>query len=85
MTDETPEQCEERWTNDILKNLKGKKIVDARYMTHDEADNSGFRRRPIILIFNDGTAIYPMMDDEGNDAGAIGTNIDSLSTIPVLR
>jgi hypothetical protein len=85
MTEETPEQCEERWIKDILKHLKGKKIVDARYMDYDEAQGSGFRRRPIILIFNDGTAIYPMMDDEGNDAGAIGTNIRTLQTIPVFR
>lgn len=64
----------------------GRKIVGARYMLPNEARNHGWHRRPLVLILDDGTAIYPSSDDEGNDAGAIfGAGKDgSDKSFPVL-
>jgi len=77
-------ELEQKWTNDIAALLVGKKITKVRYMTEAERDQIGWYGRPIVILLDDGTALYPSRDDEGNDAGAIFTNNDSLSTIPVF-
>ena len=78
-----------RWQKKIEKQLCGKKIVAVRYMTPQEAESSYWCYQPILLILDDGTAICPMSDDEGNEAGAIacmGENVQvELETIPVMR
>ena len=33
-------------------------------MDEQEAEDSGFDSRPIVLVLDDGFAIYPMQDDE---------------------
>ena len=73
------------WTQRVAEKLVGRKIVKVRYMDEQEAEDSGFDSRPIVLVLDDGFAIYPMQDDEGNDAGAIFTNITELSVIPTFR
>ena len=76
-----------RWQKKIEKQLCGKKIVAVRYMTPQEAESSYWNYQPILLILDDGTAICPMSDDEGNEAGSIacmGDNVE-VETIPVMR
>ena len=76
-----------RWHKKIEKQLCGKKIVAVRYMTPEEAESSYWTYQPILLILDDGTAICPMSDDEGNEAGSIacmGDNVE-VETIPVMR
>ena len=76
-----------RWQKKIEKQLCGKKIVAVRYMTPQEAESSYWCYPPILLILDDGTAICPMSDDEGNEAGSIacmGDNVE-VETIPVMR
>ena len=76
-----------RWHKKIAKQLCGKKIVAVRYMTPEEAESSYWNYQPILLILDDGTAICPMSDDEGNEAGSIacmGDNVE-VETIPVMR
>ena len=76
-----------RWQKKIEKQLCGKKIVAVRYMTPQEAESSYWPYQPILLILDDGTAICPMSDDEGNEAGSIacmGDNVE-VETIPVMR
>ena len=76
-----------RWHKKIEKQLCGKKIVAIRYMTPQEAESSGWYYQPILLILDDGTALCPMSDCEGNEAGAIaciGDNVE-VETIPVMR
>jgi len=51
--------------------LKGRKIVEVRYMTKKEADQWGWYNRPVVLFLDDKTFLVPMRDDEGNDGGAI--------------
>jgi len=53
------------------KLLVGRKIVDIRYMTEDEAEHMMWNKRPLCLILDDGSVIIPQMDDEGNDGGAM--------------
>lgn len=78
------DRVEKKWTRDIARALLGKTITKVEYMTEDEAKYNGWERRPIILRLNDGTFLFPSMDDEGNDGGAIFTTLDDLPVIPVL-
>ena len=76
-----------RWQKKIEKQLCGRTIVSVRYMTPSEAESSGWYYQPILLILDDGTALCPMSDCEGNEAGAIaciGDNVE-VETIPVMR
>ena len=72
------------WTQRVAEKLVGRKIVKVRYMDEQEAEDCGFESRPIVFILDDGNSIYPMHDDEGNDAGAMGTTFQKLPTIPVI-
>ena len=75
-----------RWQKKIEKQLCGRTIVSVRYMTPQEAESSGWYYQPILLILDDGTALCPMSDDEGNEASALCVlNNEELSTIPVMR
>ena len=80
-----------RWQKKIEKQLCGKKIVAVRYMTPQEAESSYWTYQPILLILDDGTAICPMSDDEGNESGSLsvfqGTSKTEpvMDTIPVMR
>ena len=77
-------KLEKKWTKQIDTALKGKTIAGVRYLTHKECEQSMWGRRPVMIIFTDGTYIIPMMDDEGNDGGSLETNIKGLSVIPVM-
>ncbi len=74
------------WEQKIAKQLVGRKIVEVRYMTPQESKESYWYYQPILLILDDGTALCPMSDDEGNESGAMAVlNNKNLSTIPVMR
>jgi hypothetical protein len=62
---------EKRFTDEAKKAFVGKTVANVRYMSETEANKTGFNRRAMIIEFDDGTYIFPSMDDEGNDAGAI--------------
>lgn len=66
-----PVQREAYWNEHARINLLGKKIVGVRYITQEEANNLGWNSRSLAIQLNDGTLIYPSMDDEGNNAGAL--------------
>ena len=75
------------WEEKISKQLVGRKIVEVRWMTKEEADDSYWDYQPVLLILDDGTALCPMSDDEGNESGAIacmGEKVE-VETIPVMR
>ena len=80
-----------RWHKKIEKQLCGKKIKSVRYMTPSEAESSGWYYQPLLIIFDDGSAICAMSDDESNNAGSIAVFQGScekepvLDTIPVMR
>jgi hypothetical protein len=61
--------------NDFLKLASelflGKRIVKIEYMSLKEARDFGWDKRPIVIMLEDGTEIYPQMDDEGNNGGVL--------------
>ena len=69
--------------NKKTKNLVGRKIVDARYLSKSEASEFGFYNRCIALLLDDGEWIFPSRDDEGNDAGALFSSVDKYE-FPVM-
>ena len=59
------------WNKRMTKALVGKKITSVRYMTSEEARESGWCKRPLLIQLNDGTVIIPLQDDEGNSGGSL--------------
>jgi hypothetical protein len=57
----------------IDTSIIGATIVDIRPMTKEEMNNEGWRKNeiPSCLVLSSGTILYPSMDTEGNDAGAL--------------
>jgi len=73
------------WTDIAKEVLLGRKIVDVRYMTDDEAEDLGWSYRPVVFHLDDGNLIFASCDAEGNDGGALFTNNKEHSVLPVLR
>lgn len=80
----TATTIEKNWTKVAKDQLLGKKIVGVRYLSEQEAEDLGWTSRSIVLTLDDGNMIYPSMDDEGNDAGALFTCNEKNPTIPVI-
>lgn len=76
---------QKKWEADISKFLKGKTIQSVRYMTENEKEEYMWHSRPLAIFFTDGSFIFPMADDEGNDGGALCTSSEELPVIPVMR
>jgi len=73
------------WNNFATEKLRGKTIVSARQMTKDEAEAIGFYSRPLVLWLSDGSYVFSMSDDEGNNGGALaGGKGDKEWTFPVI-
>lgn len=69
------------WTAEARKELQGKTITDAVYVTDPE-----FKTPILIILLDDGTQLYPMQDDEGNGPGALhGANGENFFILPTLR
>lgn len=77
-------KLENKWLKDIKKHLLGKKITAIEYISEAEAKQSDWYKRPIAIQLDNKEWIIPMMDDEGNDGGAMSTTFKELPTIPVL-
>lgn len=72
------------WEDAAKKLLVGRKIVGVRYMTDKEASSYAWFSKPIVLVLDNGVAIFPSKDDEGNDGGALFTTDDKIDGIPVV-
>lgn len=62
--------------------IVGSTVVDIRPMTQAEMNKEGWRKNeiPMVLVLSSGTILYPSMDTEGNDAGALfGLTSDGIS------
>tara|TARA_R100000458_G_scaffold12166_1_gene10006 strand:- start:2365 stop:2649 length:285 start_codon:yes stop_codon:yes gene_type:complete len=77
----TPERY---WTELITKHLVGRTIKKVEYISTEESDDLMWYKRPISILLDNGHWITPMMDDEGNEGGAMCTTIKELRTIPVI-
>jgi len=73
-----------QWAKEVAKHLVGKQIRSVRYMTNQEVKDASWYHAAIVIELDDKTLLYPMADDEGNDAGALGTNNNELQVIPVI-
>lgn len=59
------------WTDVATKLLKNRTIISVRYVTDEEITDSYFYKRGLQIVLDNGTILYPMQDDEGNDFGAV--------------
>lgn len=75
---------EQRWIKAASGLLRGKAVDNVRYMSDAERDELGWNSRAIVIVFRDGSHIFPSRDDEGNDAGALFTGSEALPVIPVI-
>ena len=75
---------EQYWTDKIAKKLIGRKITKVEYIGDDEMEENMWYKRPISILLDDGHWLTPLMDDEGNDGGAMCTTHKDLGTIPVI-
>ena len=69
----------------LQRMLLGQKVEEIRWLTKEEAEESGWYYQPIQITFTNGVMLAPMSDDEGNEAGAMATNITGIETIYVNR
>ena len=70
------------WQKKANKLLVGKKIVKVQWMNNEEIEEIGWSSKPVCMQLDDGTWIFPMMDDEGNDGGALA--VGESETLPVF-
>ncbi len=77
-----------RWEKTSTDALVGKKVTNVRYFADGEAKSWLWGKRPLVIEFDDGTLMFPMCDDEGNDGGTLfvspGKDLPSL-TIPTIN
>jgi hypothetical protein len=73
-----------KWEADIEPKLIGRRIVSCRYMTEKQMEGLGWNSKSLVITLEGGVKIFASADDEGNDAGALFTNIKGLETIPVI-
>ncbi len=62
---------QEYWDKEAQKVLKGKTIVEARYLNDEEMEMMGWNKRPLCFFLNDGTSCILSADDEGNEGGSL--------------
>jgi hypothetical protein len=61
----------QRWTEKANQVMRGHTIVNVRYLTDQEQEAFGWRSKSVVIQLDDDTLIFPSMDDEGNNAGAL--------------
>jgi len=67
----------------IKKILLNRKIVGVRYLDKNEVAGLSWNKSAVVLVLDNGVRIYPMSDNEGNDAGALAATFGfQLKTIP---
>lgn len=59
-----------QWAAGLIP-LVGRTIVGVRYLDVGEISRLGITHQPVCLQLDDGALLWPMADDEGNDAGAL--------------
>jgi hypothetical protein len=64
----------EKWNKVSQDVLKGRTIVDVRYLNDEEMGDIGWSSRPIVFFLDNGTYCTLSSDDEGNDGGVLFYN-----------
>ena len=78
------EKNEKAWEAKISEALVGRTITAVEYLSSAEANEAYWHQRPISIQLDNKIWITPTCDDEGNDGGAMHTNMKNLSIIPVM-
>jgi len=74
------------WQKEASKHLVGRTIKKVKWLDADSTYKLfGWDHQPCEIHLDDGTILTPSADDEGNNAGAIFTNIKDLQVLPVFR
>jgi len=84
MKNYSKEKVEKYWTELISEHLVGKTITKVEYIGDEEMEKNMWYKKPIAIQLDNKDWLVPMMDDEGNDGGAISTSFKELQTIPVI-
>lgn len=78
----------ENWDTKTKKFLVGKTIKTVRYLNEEEMiacfGDDSYYKIPLVIEFTNGSWIFPMSDDEGNNGGALATSDEAMPTIPVM-
>ena len=80
----TDQELTDVWNKRVSKLLVGRKIIKVEYTSQKDAKEQGWYKRPVQIQLDNGVWLTPTSDDEGNDGGAIYTNLKGNSIIPVL-
>ena len=72
------------WDSRAASMLNGRTIVEARYLTKQEAAELGWETRSVVLFLDNGNQLIASGDDEGNQAGALFTSDEKTPILPVL-
>ena len=73
-----------RWNKIAHDKLVGRKIVKVHYMGDEDMKEFDWFSRPLLIHLDDGNIIFPSMDDEGNDGGALFCNDEDEPILPTL-
>ena len=81
------------WELKAEKVLKGRRVVAVRYLTEEESSLMDWSNSPVALALADSKGdivwVYPSMDDEGNNGGALflegeAADVVDLHVLPVF-
>ena len=78
------DKTEKRWTKVAKDILLNRKITYVRYLNDEELKEAMWYKKPIAMLLDNGVWIYPSMDDEGNDGGALFTTDEREYCLPVI-
>ena len=69
------------WKKKAEEYFLGKTIVKVEWMASGEVDDMMWNKSPMCLKLDDGSWIFPLADDEGNDGGAL-SHFNEFNKIP---
>lgn len=84
MAKETTQECKDRWQKQIKKHLLGKRITNIEYLSDKECEDMDWYSCPVGIELDGKIWLVPIADDEGNNGGSLGTNLQEMPTIPVI-
>ena len=55
----------------IFKELNGKTIERVERLSQEDCDAMRWYKKPVVIVFTDGSYMIPMADDERNEGGSM--------------
>lgn len=82
---ETYEDIAKYWEQVASNLLEGRKITKVSYLTKAECKSLGWTNHCVVIHLDNGVKLFPSMDDEGNNGGALFTSDSKIDCLPVIR